>query len=311
MSPSRARPLTALTVPLAVTATLLAAPAAAAPVPAALMLTAAQSAARPVSTLVGIRAAHHPGLDRVVFEFRGPLPAHRGAAYVSSLIADGSGKPVRVAGDAILRVRFSHAVGHDGRGAVTYGPTRETHALPGVIQVVNTGDFEGVLGFGIGLSRRTSYRMYTLTHPNRVVIDIKTPFRTVPVKTFLLEARKFASGREPYTVAVRRPVIPPATARGALQRLFAGPTRAEYARGLRLVGSGATGFSSLTVRDGVARVRLTGKITSGGSTYTIADQIIPTLKQFPGIRWVKIYDHLGRTQHPTGRSDSIPQSLEP
>ncbi|GIH68513.1 GerMN domain-containing protein [Sphaerimonospora thailandensis] len=309
---SRARPLAALAVPL-MTATILAAPAAAAPVPAAVPIpsTARTGAARPVSTLVDIRAAHHRGLDRLVFEFRGPLPATRRASYVSSLIADGSGNRVQVAGDAILQVRFGHAVGHDSRGAGTYGPTRETYPLPGVIQVVNAGDFEGVLSFGVGLSRRTPYRMYTLTHPNRVVIDIKTPFRTVPVKTFLHNSRAYAAGREPYTVAVRRPVIPPATARGALQRLFAGPTRAEYARGLRFVNSKATGFSSLTVRDGVARVRLTGKITSGGSTYTIADQITPTLKQFPGIRWVKIYDRFGRTQHPTGRSDSIPSSLEP
>jgi hypothetical protein len=28
-------------------------------------------------TLVGIRAAHHPGLDRVVFDFAGGLPANR------------------------------------------------------------------------------------------------------------------------------------------------------------------------------------------------------------------------------------------
>ena len=29
------------------------------------------------ATLVGIRAAHHPGLDRVVFDFAGGLPASR------------------------------------------------------------------------------------------------------------------------------------------------------------------------------------------------------------------------------------------
>jgi hypothetical protein len=38
---------------------------------------------------------------------------------------------------------------------------------------------------------------------------------------------------------------------------------------------------------------------------------MPTLKQFPSVRWVKIYDQNGRTERPFGHSDSIPFSLEP
>ena len=61
----------------------------------------------------------------------------------------------------------------------------------------------------------------------------------------------------------------------------------------------------------MARVQLTGTITSGGSTFTIASEIMPTLKQFPSVHWVKIYDRTGRTERPFGDSDSIPFSLEP
>jgi hypothetical protein len=96
-----------------------------------------------------------------------------------------------------------------------------------------------------------------------------------------------------------------------MQRLFAGPTQAELARGLRFVSSGATGFKVLGISDGVARVQLTGAISSGGSTFTIASEIMPTLKQFPSVRWVKIYDRYGHTERPSGHSDSIPASLEP
>jgi hypothetical protein len=110
---------------------------------------------------------------------------------------------------------------------------------------------------------------------------------------------------------VYRPVIWPATAFGAMQRLFAGPTQAELARGLRFVSSGATGFKVLGIRDGVARVQLVGAISSGGSTFTIADEIMRTLKQFPPARWVKAYDRYGHTERPSGHSDSIPFSLEP
>ncbi|KAA9373706.1 hypothetical protein F5972_34590 [Microbispora cellulosiformans] len=291
-----------------------AAPVAAAPVsaaPSAVTPGAATRAAAPVATLVGVRASHHPGLDRVVFEFRGPLPARRSAGYVSRLIADGSGDTIPVAGDAILGLRFERAVGHDGSGASTHGPARETFALPEVIQVVRAGDFEAVLTFGIGLARKAPYRVYTLTRPSRVVVDIKAPRRTVPVGVHFLDSRRYDAGREPYTRAVRRPVAPPSLARGALQRLFAGPTRAEYAAGLRFVASGATGFRSVVVRGGVAHVRLTGAVGSGGSAFTVADEITPTLKRLPGIHWVKIYDARGRTQHPAGRSDSVPESLEP
>jgi hypothetical protein len=126
-----------------------------------------------------------------------------------------------------------------------------------------------------------------------------------------MNSHRFATGRGPATEAVYRPVIPPATAFVVLQRLFAGPTQAELARGLRFVSSGATGFKILSISGGVARVQLTGKISSGGSTFTIANEIMPTMKQFGSVRWVKIYDQFGHTERPFGHSDSIPFSLEP
>jgi hypothetical protein len=43
----------------------------------------------------------------------------------------------------------------------------------------------------------------------------------------------------------------------------------------------------------------------------VANEIIPTLKQFRSVRWVKIYDQNGRTERPSGPRDSIPFSLEP
>ena len=264
-----------------------------------------------VSTLTQIRAAHQLGYDRLVFQFSGGLPAERSARYVRQVIADGSGLPVNVVGSAKLQVRFSTAVGHNDQGSVTYGALRRTYALPEVIQVVNAGDFEAVLSFGVGLARTESFRMFTLTKPYRVVIDVRTPFWTIPVRDYFLDSHRFATGRTPFVRAVDRPVIWPATAFGAMQRLFAGPTQGELARGLRFVSSGATGFKNLTIRDGVARVQLTGPVSSHGSTFTIANEIMPTLKQFHGVHWVKIYDQFGHTERPFGHSDSIPFSLEP
>jgi hypothetical protein len=84
-------------------------------VPAVTTGLASTTAQTPPTTLVAIRAAHHPGYDRLVFEFRGRLPGQRSVRYVSQVIADPSGKVVAVAGSARLLVRFS-ALGHNSKG---------------------------------------------------------------------------------------------------------------------------------------------------------------------------------------------------
>ena len=81
--------------------------------------TTATAAPPTVPTLVGIRAAHHPTFDRVVFDFRGGLPRTHEAGYVPRLTGDASGLPVPIAGRAILHVRFSPADAHDATGTPT------------------------------------------------------------------------------------------------------------------------------------------------------------------------------------------------
>ena len=272
---------------------------------------AAATTAPVVPTLTQVSAARHYGHDQLVFQFRGGVPAKYSARYVSQVIGDASGLPVNVVGSARLQLRFTPAAGHNQKGIVTYGAMQRTYALPELIQVVNSGDFESVLSFGVGLAQRAPFHLYAQPRLGRVVLDVKAPYRTVPVKDYFLSTHRFAVGKAPYTAAVYRPVIWPPTAFGAMQRLFAGPTQAELARGLKFVSSGATGFKILSIRDGVARVQLLGKISSGGSTFTIANEIMPTLKQFRSVHWVKIYDRFGHTERPFGHSDSIPFSLEP
>ena len=268
----------------------------------------------PIPTLVAIRAAHHaapaPRFDRVVFQFSGPLPADVDVGYVTALIGDASGLPVPIAGRAILRVRFSLAQAHNTAGQPT-APSRRAFALPNVMHVVRSGDFEAVVSYGIGLARREQFRVLRLQNPSRVVVDIFTPFETVWVRTYFVDADNVASGVGPVVRPVWRPVIAPSVARGALDRLFAGPTQAEAAQGLVFINSEATGYSNLTIASGIARVRLRGGCTSGGSTITIANEIVPTLDQFASVSSVKIYSPAGQTASPTGTSNSIPACLEP
>ena len=268
---------------------------------------AADAAGTP--TLVAIRASHHPGFDRIVYEFEGGLPASHQVRYVDKLLGDASALPVRIAGRAILSVSFEPARAHDAQGATA--PERKAFALPNIMTTVRAGDFEAVTTYGIGLAKKTPFQVSTLQNPSRVVIDIKAAFPTVQRQVFFFNRDNFVSNTDPFFSPRLRPVRPLSPATGVMDRLFAGPLSSEMADGLQLLRSHATGYAGLTIADGVARVRLTGGCNSDGSTVTIAGEIMPTLRQFANVDRVKIFDPAGSTETPTGHTDSIPACLEP
>jgi hypothetical protein len=270
---------------------------------------AATPAGPPVPTLERIRAAHHPGFDRVVFDFEGGLPTDIRVRYVDELVGEFSGEPVPVAGRAVMMVRFEPAQAHTDSVATV--PNRRAFALPNVMTVVRAGDFEATTRFGLGLAKRTPFKVFTLRNPDRVVIDIRAAFRTADRKVWFFRPDRFVAATEPYFVPRMRPVRARAQAVGVMDRLFAGPLPREKANGLRLLRSRATGFTRLRIANRIARVQLTGGCSSGGSTVTIAGSILPTLKQLRRVDWVKIYDPSGKTLTPTGPVDSLPECLEP
>ncbi len=135
---------------------------------------------------------------------------------------------------------------------------------------------------------------------------------SVTITVFFTDMARYQVGTEPYEAAVTRTVPAPASLPEAvLTQLFLGPTDAELLQGLEVILSGTTGFSKLTIENEIARVYLTGTCASNGSTYTIANLIFANFKQFPEIKWIKIYDQNGDTETPNGQSSSIPVCLEP
>jgi hypothetical protein len=139
-----------------------------------LALAAAPAGAQSTPTLVAVRAGRHAGFDRVVFEFRGgDVPSHR-VGYVDRLVQDGSGKTVAVAGAADLEVVFEGASAHDDHGAPTVSPRRFSPGLAAVKEVAQVGDFEAVVGYGIGVDRRRAIEVTTLRGPSRLVVDVST-----------------------------------------------------------------------------------------------------------------------------------------
>ncbi len=132
---------------------------------------------QPASILRALRAAHHaegtPRYDRVVFEFSGPVPLIE-VQYVTQLIADGSGLPVPITGNAILQLTMRPAQAHNEQGQPT-APTRMSFGLPNVKEVAGAGDVEGVVSYGIGLVHKSELRVITLTQASRVVVDFLNP----------------------------------------------------------------------------------------------------------------------------------------
>lgn len=283
---------------------------------ACVFLIPAAGAAGTTPTLVDVRAAHYPGYDRLVFEFSGGRPRSASVRWAQDLRLDPSDKAAHVQGGAFLKVTFRGAAAHEPTppSDPTLGPTRRAFDLPNVAHVVLLGDYEGVVSLGVGLMKRTRIlKVIQLSRPYRLVVHVATSFPKATVKVFFVDERAVGAGDEPFVTAVKRKVPKGRRAESALQRLYAGPTQAEMARGLRFLPSRTRGFGDLRVNDrGVARVTLKGPCDSLGSALvTVASQIMPTLRSRPAIHWIKVYDRHGDTERPWGKHDSIPACLEP
>jgi len=114
----------------------------------------------PVPELIAVRAGHHPAAagerayNRLSFTFTHAFPTYE-FQFVSQIVADGSGKPVTLAGnDAPLRVIFRNAQAHTDSGAPSILTRPPAHlGLSRMVSWVQAGDFEGVVTIGIGIDR--------------------------------------------------------------------------------------------------------------------------------------------------------------
>lgn len=120
-----------------------------------------------------VRVGTHTGYDRIVFGFEEGIPALDVKVGTPPLTYDPSGLPMEVAGNDFLVFILRGGTGLDPAGRVTYyGPTDFTPDYPVLVQFIQAGDFEAQSEWVAGLTGPACIRVFTLTGPNRLVIDL-------------------------------------------------------------------------------------------------------------------------------------------
>jgi hypothetical protein len=129
-----------------------------------------------------VRAARHECSDRVVFHLNGPDPVGYSVRYVALVREDGSGRPVPVAGGAVLQVVINApALGQDSHGyvgKVLAGPRADFYTpaqladWSSLREVRYAGSFEGQTTIAVGVRTRVPFRVFT-------VLDRSGDYRSV------------------------------------------------------------------------------------------------------------------------------------
>ena len=120
--------------------------------------------------LVDVRVGEHDGFDRVVLELSGTTTPGWGVAWSDEAVAEGSGEVVPLEGDHVLTISASGtAMPEPGSFEV---PARLGPA-GSVAEVQVTGWFEGYTQVFAGVEGdERPFRVFTLTDPPRLVVDI-------------------------------------------------------------------------------------------------------------------------------------------
>jgi hypothetical protein len=129
----------------------------------------------PSAKLGAVRAARHPGYDRVVFQFEGAeVPGYR-IEYVREItLGETDDQYLTLQGGALIQATFQGTASDDYRPSTQTVPDKFTPDLAQVKQIGLAEDWEGVVRLGIGLDHRAGFRVLELHEPARVVVDFAT-----------------------------------------------------------------------------------------------------------------------------------------
>jgi hypothetical protein len=125
-----------------------------------------------VVQITDTRVGTHAGYDRIVFELAGTKRPRLTVDIANPpIVEDASGLPVKVAGSAFLMLRL-----YDASGSPTHtDPSLNSPGYPNLVNLVNSGDYEGYVTWIAGLLGSACYRITTLSNPTRIVVDVQAP----------------------------------------------------------------------------------------------------------------------------------------
>ena len=125
-----------------------------------------------MSTLSSVRVARHPEFDRVVLEFSGDLPGYHVEYIEHPVRACGSGDVVPVPGDAWLGIHLSPSRAHDENGRATLHSRVIRPSVANILEMQLICDFEGQVGWVLGVRSPGQFRVLELSEPSRLAIDV-------------------------------------------------------------------------------------------------------------------------------------------
>jgi hypothetical protein len=144
---------------------------AAAGLPAFTCGTASGGSSTTYGHITAVRVGHGVGYDRFVVQFSSPRVPHFTLTPKSSAVfwLDPSNQRVTLRGTAGLKL-----VLHPASGYRTYaGPSDFRTTFPQLREARRIGDFEGYTSWGLGLHHQACKRVFGLSAPTRLVIDVR------------------------------------------------------------------------------------------------------------------------------------------
>ncbi len=123
--------------------------------------------------ITDVRVSQEPGFDRFVIQFDGAVPAFTVKRQAKPVFSQGgSGQTITLSGTVGILVQL-----HTATQAGTYsGSTDFTQADFRVLKEARlTEDFEGYVGWGLGLGSAACMRVFAAkTSPSRLIVDFAT-----------------------------------------------------------------------------------------------------------------------------------------
>jgi hypothetical protein len=127
------------------------------------------------TALLDVRVGQHACFDRLVIDLGpGPRPPYQ-VQYVKRIIADGSGKVLKVRGHAKILISVH------GPAARGYHPNAvnlaDVSGFPAFRQVRGAGSFERVTSIGLGVAAKAPFRVILLGSASagwRLVVDVRS-----------------------------------------------------------------------------------------------------------------------------------------